>query len=59
MIVYKDRTFCPFYLTCRIAWNCERPLTPEVKDAAVNMGLPVSVFVDTPACHEPFRKEDK
>ena len=35
MICYGDKTFCPFYETCDKQNDCSRPLTPQVKAAAV------------------------
>lgn len=55
MICYKDKTFCPFYETCDKQNDCSRPLTPQVKAAAVKWwgsdAAPVAVFSEKPQCH--------
>ena len=55
MIYYKDKTFCPFYETCDKQNDCSRPLTQQVKAAAVKWwgsdAAPVAVFTDKPQCH--------
>jgi hypothetical protein len=55
MIHYRDKTFCPFYETCDKQNDCSRPLTPQVKAAAVKWwggdAAPVAVFTDKPQCH--------
>ena len=55
MIHYKDRTFCTYYETCDKQNDCSRPLTPQVKAAAVKWWgsdtAPVAVFTDKPQCH--------
>ena len=51
MLCYRDRTYCPFYADCADAKDCSRPLTDEVREAAIRVDLPVSQFVDKPNCH--------
>lgn len=52
MICYQDRTFCPFYRSCKSGEKCSRALTPEVEKAASDFGLPISVFSEKPECYK-------
>lgn len=51
MICYKDMTFCSFYADCKKAYDCNRPITPHVEEAARSMGLPIAQFAEKPDCH--------
>lgn len=61
MRTYRDVTFCPFYKGCCFADECPRPLTSEVKAAAVawwgSEDAPISIFLDEPDCFMPQGKE--
>ena len=52
MICYRDRTFCPFYETCKEGKRCSRSLTPRVKEHAEELGLPVCQYANKPECHK-------
>lgn len=58
MICYRDMTFCTFYLDCRKADTCHRPLTPDVRRAAEEFGLPTAVFAEQPVCFEAEDGDD-
>lgn len=57
MICFSDMTFCPFYKDCAKAWNCHRPLTEKVEQAAQRAGLPISAFAEKPDCHSDRREK--
>ena len=56
MICYRDTTFCTYYQTCANQEDCNRKLTPEVKEAAIKWWgsdqAPVAMFADYPYCFE-------
>lgn len=53
MSCYKDKTFCPFYKTCKDGAGCDRALTEEVKAAAERWmkDAPICMFADKPDCY--------
>lgn len=51
MICYRDRTYCPYWETCRDAGPCSRKLTEDVKKAAEDLGLPICQFAEKPHCY--------
>lgn len=56
MIHYKDRTFCSYYKECKIGSTCNSALTPDVEKGAQAIGLPISRWVNKPAC---FAQKEK
>ena len=54
MMGYKDMTFCTYYINCKHADNCRRPLTKEVEKAAEEWwggaNFPIAVFTERPCC---------
>lgn len=50
---YKDKTFCPFYESCKTP--CDRALTEEVMTSAIkwwgNSNVPVEAYSEKPSCH--------
>ena len=50
-MVYKDKTFCPYFKDCKKQKNCSRPLVDEVVKDAEGLGLYISVFSEKPSCH--------
>ena len=62
MIVYRDRTWCPFWETCPCP--CDRALTMNVERAADkwwkgNEGpTPIAVYAEPPACHPDYEEPD-
>lgn len=60
MICYRDKTFCEHYQTCNSAKWCSLPLTPELRQQAVEWwggpDAPISVFTEKPECHTDFLK---
>ena len=58
MMCYKDRTFCPFFDTCRYGNECDRALTENVKyDAEKWMkNAPICQFVEKPECWREVEK---
>lgn len=57
MISYRDMTFCPFYIDCKSAYRCHRPLTSKVRRDAKKAGLPVSMYASPPVCWSPKEPE--
>lgn len=51
MICYKDRTFCPFYKTCKSGNDCERALTDQIIAEAVRFDMLISRFSEKPECY--------
>jgi len=49
--IYGDRTYCPFYESCRYGRTCVRALRPEVFEAAEEAGMDVARYMDRPMCH--------
>lgn len=56
MLVFKDKTFCKVYRQCKLGKICHRALTPQIKKEAILKGLPVAMFIGTPNCFEPKKK---
>lgn len=56
MLCFRDRTFCPFYKTCKHGIGCDRALTIEVIEQATlwwgKEGAPISQFMEEPSCWE-------
>ena len=56
MINYKDKTFCPFWDTCKAGPGCDRALTPTVREEAHRWwggaGAPICLLKDKPECWE-------
>ena len=52
MLNYLDRTFCPFYINCKLGNVCHRALTNQHKENARQMDLYISQFVYEPPCFE-------
>lgn len=61
-MVYKDKTFCPFYLECIHGETCKVALTPEVIEDATKwlelLDVPISVYLDKPECFKEIENED-
>ena len=61
VICYRDMTFCPYYEGCKNAHDCNRALTPEVREAARKWWgsdeAPIAVFTDKPNCWESNHAE--
>jgi hypothetical protein len=55
MIVYRDRTFCPFHESCKSGKDCSIALNDDVKRGAEKIGLPISKYTEKPKCHEEVR----
>ena len=59
MMCYKDMTFCTFYQDCAHASTCHRPLTPDVRAAAMEWTNTftklayalVMQYTEQPECH--------
>lgn len=55
MRCYKDKTWCPYYKTCKHGKTCLRALTPKIiKEAITWWGsdeAPVSVYLNKPECY--------
>jgi hypothetical protein len=52
-MAYQDKTFCPFYTDCINGKECDRALTPEIRDRAKEAtdGM-IYIFSNTPDCYE-------
>ena len=48
MWCYKDRTYCPFHLTCKNGLKCDRALTDFVAADANKRDLPISQYTEPP-----------
>ena len=59
MMCYRDRTFCTHYTDCSSGNTCDRPLTPEVQEAAEkwwgSKDAPIAVFIEKPKCHSSYK----
>jgi len=57
MIHYKDRTYCPFYMTCIEGRDCSGALTAEVKAKADKWWgkgkdqAPICAYIEEPECY--------
>lgn len=53
MLCYKDQTWCRHYEACAKGKDCPNALTPEVRKAADDFGLPVYQTAGAPPdCYE-------
>lgn len=52
MLCYKDKTFCPYFKSCKHGSNCDRALTDEVLDKIEESGLYYAQFGSEPECYE-------
>lgn len=52
MLCYKDRTYCPFYTTCKHGMTCPDALTDAVVSAATSAKLYVSQLLHRPECYK-------
>ncbi len=52
MLCYKDRTFCPHWLSCKDGYVCDRALTPKVQEAAERWmkNPPICTYAEKPDC---------
>lgn len=57
MMCYKDRWFCPFWEDCAKAKECDRPLTDEVRAAAMAAQMDIQQVADKPQCHKPVNSD--
>lgn len=48
MICFRDMTFCPYWEKCASGHKCFRALTDNVKEEAMRVNLPISVFKEEP-----------
>ena len=59
MMSFRDMTFCTED-TCRKFGGCNRALTPEVKDLAIqwwgNEDAPICYYWEQPACFEEVER---
>lgn len=58
MGVFRDVSFCPFYVSCLHGKNCPRALTQLITNASKRLKIPVSVCKTEPACFEKQRNSD-
>ena len=58
MLVYKDKTFCPYWQGCDKGSDCHRAITPMVEQGSYNIGLPLCVFTSVPECYTEVEDED-
>lgn len=62
MMCYRDRTYCQFWIECRLGSECGRALTPEVEEAAYKWwggeGAPISIYTNKPKCFEEVDNND-
>ena len=60
MMCYRGRTFCPFWMGCKLGSECSLALTSEVQAAAKEWWgsdeAPICTYVTKPTC---FIEEDK
>lgn len=56
MMCYRDRTFCPFHLTCAQGNTCDRALTEQVVADAIEWWggkkAPIAQYGEHPKCWE-------
>ena len=56
MPCYKDITFCRFYKECAKGHDCRKALTEEVRQGAIDWGLPIYEYISEPHCFVPIVK---
>ena len=58
MIVYKDRTFCPYSNICRTGQRgCDRTLSEADIDEAAKLGAAISYYAEFPECYKAWFEE--
>lgn len=57
MLSYRDRTFCPYWKDCESSDMCSMALTANVQRDAERFNMPLSLFVERPACWRPEKTE--
>lgn len=50
MFCYRDRCYCQFYIDCELGVTCDDALTPEVRERAKKVNLPIQCRIDKPVC---------
>ena len=48
---YKDRTFCPFFNSCKAGYKCDRALTQWVKQKARMAEANILMYNYYPECY--------